>query len=360
MPRLLALSGFDGKGPACFVLEIEGRRLMLDLGKGPDAGRLPDLSGAGRIDALILSHGHADHTGGLPQRDRLGLPEVHATAPVGALAGEPLPGLAATPLPRSGSTRIAGITVETGAAGHAPGAVWMRIAGAGGLVYTGDYSDESRLWPCEPPLPAQAALIDASYGAEDEALAQQSAALLAEAGPLLLPAPAGGRGLEMAAAFLEAGHEVSLCPAHLRVARQMLGFPDWLAPDGLAALERLLAEARELSADSPARGVMIAAGANADAGLAQDLAPRFVETGAARVIFTGHLALGAPSETLVREGRALFRRWNVHPRLSGNRALLAAIRPAIVLPAFVGAKGRQALAAALPEIRFSDTAEMVW
>ncbi|WP_444666639.1 MBL fold metallo-hydrolase [Cereibacter changlensis] len=74
MPRLLALSGFDGKGPACFVLEIEGRRLMLDLGKGPDAGRLPDLSGAGRIDALILSHGHADHTGALPLRDRLGLP----------------------------------------------------------------------------------------------------------------------------------------------------------------------------------------------------------------------------------------------------------------------------------------------
>ena len=43
---LRLISGVGAKGPACFVLEIGGKRIMLDLGEGPPNGLLPDVGGA--------------------------------------------------------------------------------------------------------------------------------------------------------------------------------------------------------------------------------------------------------------------------------------------------------------------------
>ncbi|WP_281262074.1 hypothetical protein [Azospirillum thermophilum] len=34
MARLTAVSGVGAKGPACFLVEAAGRRLLLDLGRG--------------------------------------------------------------------------------------------------------------------------------------------------------------------------------------------------------------------------------------------------------------------------------------------------------------------------------------
>ncbi len=63
-------AGFGCLGEHGFALWIEagGRRILLDTGQGPalapNAGALGvDL---GRADALVLSHGHYDHTGALP------------------------------------------------------------------------------------------------------------------------------------------------------------------------------------------------------------------------------------------------------------------------------------------------------
>ncbi|NNU81821.1 MBL fold metallo-hydrolase [Halovulum dunhuangense] len=354
MPRLTALSGFDAKGPACFLLEIGGRRLLLDLGEGPDHAARPDLSGQAPVDAILVTHAHADHAGALDMAGQLGDPPVHATAPAIALAPR-LAGARELPL---GASVIAGIPVETGLAGHAPGAVWLRIGGPGGLVYTGDTNAEGGLFPCTPPPPAAALVFDASYGADDAGLADQRAALqaLAARGPLLLPAPAGGRGLEMALAFLEAGHEVALCPAHLSAAARLAGFGPWLAPGGAGRLARLAAKARPLEIGTPAAGVMIAAGPNAETGFVAALVGR----GDARIVFTGHLGQGTPAADLVAGGRARFLRWNVHPRLSDQAAILKAVAPRTALPAFLGPGGRRALAGALPGAPLSETDVLAW
>src|ERR1700758_3130178 len=80
--RLIAVSGLGPKEPAAFVIEANGRRLLLDFGEGSEAGRLPDFETIGRVDAIVLSHGHKDHVGALGFRDRIGTPPVYATAPV--------------------------------------------------------------------------------------------------------------------------------------------------------------------------------------------------------------------------------------------------------------------------------------
>src|SRR5436305_475104 len=80
--RLIAVSGLGPKEPAAFVVEADGRRLLLDCGEGPEPGRLPDFDAIGRIDAVILSHGHNDHAGALRFIDRIGTPPVYATDPV--------------------------------------------------------------------------------------------------------------------------------------------------------------------------------------------------------------------------------------------------------------------------------------
>lgn len=355
--RLTALSGFGTKGPACFLLDMGRRRLLLDLGRGPDGDALPDLAGVGRVDGILISHGHVDHTGGLHLAAGLGDPPVFAPEPAIALARDG--GLsAARPLDRAAAAL--GLRIDLGPSGHAPGACWMRIGGPEGLVYTGDLSQEGSLYRATLPPPARALVFDASYGDADEPLPAQVAGVLALAaeGPMLLPAPAGGRGLEMALAFRAAGHEVAICPAHRTVAEAMVARPGWLAPGGVGVLADLLSGARPLAPDSAPRGVMIAAGPNAERGVAGALAPRLLAEGTGQVVFTGHLAEGTPAHGWVAGGRALFRRWNVHPTLTGLRALLSAVSPVTAMPAFCGPAAQRALAALIPNL--TAVREMTW
>lgn len=361
MPRVTALAGFAAKGPACFLLEIAGRRLLLDLGEGPDADQRPDVSGIGPVDAILISHGHADHVGALDLANRLGNPPIYATPPVRALAKDARLGIALE-LPFGGATEIAGVTVETGPAGHAPGAVWLRLGGAEGLLYTGDYSAESALYPATPPLPAAALIVDASYGGADEPLVAQAADLVTRARvrPLLLPCPAAGRAPEMAVAFHAAGVPVSLCPASRAVAETVLAHPAATFPVAAAVLADLLAGTTPLGADSPANGVLIVAGAQADAGLAAELCGRFIVSGEVDIVFTGHIAVGGAAEAMLRAGTAGFRRWNVHPTRAGLATLIAAVNPRVFMPAFVGREGFAGLADLSGAARVTDDVSLSW
>jgi len=47
---LRLVSGVGVKGPACFVVEAAGKRLMLDLGEGPPPGALSGCRGGGKAD----------------------------------------------------------------------------------------------------------------------------------------------------------------------------------------------------------------------------------------------------------------------------------------------------------------------
>jgi Cft2 family RNA processing exonuclease len=155
---LLLVSGVGKKGPACFLLETGGKRLVLDLGEGPPPGCLPDVENIGPVDALILSHGHRDHVGGLSLLPRLGNPPVYATEIVARGLPE---GINAEVLPVGGETEVQGITIATGRNGHVPGGVWLHFAVGGGFLYTGDYAVESILYAYDAPSrPAAPARVD--------------------------------------------------------------------------------------------------------------------------------------------------------------------------------------------------------
>lgn len=333
MHRVIAISGVGVKGPACFLYETAGKRLLLDLGRGPDGDSLPVIDGLGQIDAILFSHGHVDHTGGLVLWDRLGRPPLFATCPTIALSNH-TELHTATPLEECSA--IQGIALEIGACGHAPGAVWMRLGGEDGLVYSGDVSLESTLFRSSLPPRAKALIFDASYGVADVPLSDQIIEIdrVLDGGAILFPCPAGGRGLEMARHFLEKGLPVSLCPSHRQVAQTLLAHENWLTPGGHAVLDNLLTQGHHLEENSPLAGVMIAAGPNAERGVAKALAERMIASRQGQIIFTGHIASGQPSEAMVREGTARFLRWNVHPRLCEQRRLLEAVAPQQALAAF--------------------------
>lgn len=45
----------------------------------------PDVSGVGRVDALLLSHAHRDHAGGLKLLPEVGNPSLYPSGPLAHL-----------------------------------------------------------------------------------------------------------------------------------------------------------------------------------------------------------------------------------------------------------------------------------
>jgi len=348
---LRLVSGVGKKGPACFLIEAGGKRLMLDLGEGPPPGCVPELEGLGRIDALVLSHGHRDHVGGLSLLPQIGNPPVYATEIVARGLSK---GIATRLLPANGMADISGIAVETGRNGHAPGGVWLRFAIGDGLLYTGDYSTESALYAYDPPQSRVAtALIDCSYGTYQKPLAEcwNTLAPFVERGPLLLPAPANGRGPEIALELMRHGFTDIFTDAATRDAVQRLRGSDSISVrTGVVGdeIERLAATIKPIDG---ARGVMLAASADGTSGATARLFPQFEAAADVTILFTGYVNPTTPAERLTRSGRAQTMRWNVHPLLSDTVALVRATQAKTVIPAFCDRAQLAALSAALAPTR---------
>ena len=333
--QLRLISGVGAKGPACFVLQAAGKRLMLDLGEGPPPGALPDIADIGTIDALILSHGHKDHIGGLSLLGKLGYPPVYATASVAATLPKTVE---VRPLALGGRADVLGIAVTTGRNGHAPGGVWLHFALGGGFLYSGDWSVESILYAFDPPaIPAATALLDCSYAGYDKPIAACRTELepFVARGPLLLPVPANGRGPEIALEIFHRGLAPIFVDEAMRDALQRLATRDRasLCPGVAEEIARLAAAAHPIDGTRP-RGVMLAAAADGSSGATARLLADWENAAEPAIVFTGYVTPGTPAERLTKSGRGQFVRWNVHPRLSDVMALTRSIKPQTIVPAF--------------------------
>lgn len=330
--RFRAISGVGSKGPACFLLEAEGARILIDAGVGPDDRALPDLSSVGELDAIALSHAHPDHAGAFRLALELGAPKLYATRTTLELLGV----ADGTELPMLGAASVVGIPVRTGRTGHCAGGVWIRFDVGGGLLYMGDSSLESTVFDFDTPPPSKAVVIDASYGRYDGRNPTGAALADGLSVPTVFPVPAEGRGVEMAALLLTAGKGPVAIDAPIRasLARCLGADRAWVKPAAMPMLERLYAEALEAEPSRPT-GFVFASNGEASEGVAAAFVERYETAESPAFVFTGYTGAGTASERLVRSGRGAKRRWNVHPTFAHNVALVRAVGASRALPAFL-------------------------
>lgn len=349
MARVTAISGLGGKGPACFLVETERARLLLDLGYGPGPGQWPDVSGVGRVDALLLSHGHRDHAGALKLAPQIGNPPLFATSAVLGRLGR---SAEATALPLNGEAEVCGIKVRTGRDGHAPGGVWLHLDVGDGFLYTGDYGVESPIYVFDEPPPAATVVLDASYGDYADSM-QDCADRLSpvfERGAALVPVPPDGRGPELAY-HVAITHRVLPCiGADLRASlERMAGSEgDSLRPGVVGELARIARDAPPITGP---KGILLTGHADASDGVAASLAASWEREVRPEIVITGYFPSGSPARRMVDSGRACYLRWNAHPRLSDNVALVRAVKARTIMPAFGEAHHLEAWRAAFAPAR---------
>ncbi|HUD86690.1 MAG TPA: hypothetical protein VMR17_09560, partial [Xanthobacteraceae bacterium] len=287
-------------------------------------------------------HGHRDHVGGLSLLEKLGNPPVYATEPV----ARGLKNIIVRPLPVGGPCDVLGIAATTGRNGHAPGGIWLHFAVGDGLIYTGDFCAESALYAYDPPAKSAATLLmDCSYGGYDKPLADcwDKLASFLDRGPLLLPAPANGRGPEIALELMRRGHDDIFVDEATRNALHRLCQSDGMSLHAAVRddIKRLVDRVKPIDG---ARGVMLAASADGASGATAHLIPQFESLPEVTILFTGYVNPTTPAERLTKSGRAPTMRWNVHPRLSDTASLVRAVQAQTVIPAFCDRSQLTALA----------------
>lgn len=354
IPRMQVISGMGAKAAACFLVETPGPRFLFDLGAVGGLGGTPDLTGVGPVDAVLLSHLHPDHAAALPHCVDLGAPLVYTSD----LTANAL-GLADwQSLPLQGTTQICGMTITCGRNGHAPSGVWLHLGLGDGFLYCGDMGLTSAVYPFDPPPPAATVVLDASFATAEapaRSPVQALAAVLAEVsrdggGPLLLPAPAWGRGVELALAAAGLGAPLAIDTALRRAIAEMVAVPGAILSTAAAALPALADAAEPAETARPRPGLIVLID---DAAARGALAAKWISrinTDGGAIRFTGHCPPGSPAAQLVAAGQAGSLAWPVHPWLSENRDLLASCQASRAIAAFCGPEAYGAIAQAIAPV----------
>ncbi|SFF24820.1 Beta-lactamase superfamily domain-containing protein [Phytobacter palmae] len=318
------ISGTGHKAPAAILVSTPRQRILLDAGGAldPHAELWPVPE---KIDAILLSHDHVDHIGGL---HRLA---PHIPVYCTQTTAQSLPaGHNVHPIAVRGQFRLGNITVTTGSCGHAWGGVWFHLDVAGGLFYSGDISMESALFRFDTPPPAQTALVDASYGLYNVSQRQQWDKLRERlTQPVLCPVPPSGRAVELALLLAREGRtDIVLDAPCQEMLRQMAAHNDGsLRQEVEADLQQLLCTLPAFSAQS---SLILAADPDGQSGMAGELRRR--KDFHHRTLFTGHMNRLNHQQWLA--GDVDFCRWNVHPTLNTLMLLVSMLKCSRLVPMF--------------------------
>ncbi len=263
--KITFLGGADEVGASGILVETAGQRVLVDCGIRPSpkasgglaADQLPDLSqlenGSGKLDAVLVTHAHTDHTGALELvLERYPEVPVYASAPTIALTrvlhqdsrrimqsrldeeGE-LPlfddiavqRLMAAMVPVAFKTRLAlaeNLAVTFFPAGHIAGAAMLGLESPEGrLLISGDFSvsPQRTVDGARPPaFHPDAFIVESTYGGrlhanravQERKLVETVAQVTAAGGKVLIPAFALGRAQEILLILAEYQRRLELPP----------------------------------------------------------------------------------------------------------------------------------------------------
>ena len=319
--ELFIAGGVGEHGRNCFYVQGEAIRFLVDCGKMADTPEAPyphltreQISG---LDAVFLTHSHADHTGALPWLYENGFcGTVIATAET--LCQLPFAVEKSCTLQElcpDGTGQLQSLSIQWGRSGHCTGSVWYRFAENGKSVFfSGDYTEDTQVYACDPIRDqyADLAVLDCAYGRDKTPYAvacdrfcQETEQLLSTHKLLLFPVPKYGRGLEILKLFSDRLSSVSYYADMLflqNLAEQDAG-GFWYRPVKINALV--------CPYDEQTQGIVFVSDPQLRSDAAQQIAEQVLTLGG-RAVMTGTLEKGSYSENLFQQGKMAMLRYPVH------------------------------------------------
>ena len=319
--KLFIAGGVGEHGRNCFLVQGEAIRFLVDCGKMADTPEDPyprltreQISG---LDAVFLTHSHADHTGALPWLYKNGFQgTVIATAEtLSQLPFAVEKSCTLQELCPNGTGAFQNLPIQWGRSGHCAGSVWYRFAENGKLVFfSGDYTEDTQVYVCDliRNQRASLAVLDCAYGLDEtpyevacDRLVRETERLLSTHKLLLFPVPKYGRGLEILKLFSDRLADVPYYADALflqNLAEQDAG-GFWYRPVKI--------NAPVCPYDGQPQGIVFVSDPQLRSCAAQKIAEQVLSLGGMAVM-TGTLEKGSYSEGLFRQGKMAMLRYPVH------------------------------------------------
>lgn len=339
MITISPISGLGEKGPACFLLRIKNKNILLDCGRGPDNNKSPTVSKLPKvIDAVVFSHLHNDHIGSQELIKNHTIKEVWATTLTWKkLVHTNFAGSKCKVLPANGHCSIAGLDAQTGRTGHVAGGVWVRFKDEGGITYLSDIQPDSITYAFDTPPPSKTMVMDASYKTWDVPMVDSIESLKKKLQPMtLFPVSPYGRAAEMALIAYRQGKEIGVCSKVYSALIDLLNNSEYLKTECIADISQLLQHVVVVfDVNDYSRTChlpILATSAQLTDGLSSSL--RHFYGDRLNVALSGHIAQGSQAEKEFEKGSATFMRWPVHPTFSQQVDLLVNTKPSHTILAF--------------------------